>query len=226
MPWARPPADYDGTPHRYVLRRGTPLWRVHPHAYGAFEFNTRLSDPLWDGARFDATEADKYPYLYAGLSAVTALAETLLRDVASDERGYRVVPNGKALGRSVSQLTLTQDLDLVSLIDGQDLGAIGQDDWLVGCSSHDYSQTRGWAHWLRREAGEAHGLIWDSKRDRGGLAVVLFGDRLARHFGDDYEQTLPREVTQPAANLGDGAGLSWANERLRAYRAIVSPLTQ
>ena len=39
-----------------------------PQAYGAFEFNARLSDPLWDGARFDATEADKYPYLYAGLS--------------------------------------------------------------------------------------------------------------------------------------------------------------
>jgi len=114
VPRARPPADYDGTPHRYALRRGTPLWRVHPHAYGAWEFNARLSDPLWDGARFDAAEADKYPYLYAGLSAVTALAETLLRDVASDERGYRVVPNDKARRRSISQLTLTQDLDLVS----------------------------------------------------------------------------------------------------------------
>jgi hypothetical protein len=225
VPCARPPADYDGTPHRYVLRRGTPLWRIHPHAYGAFQFNARLSDPLWDGARFDATEADKYPYLYAGLSAVTALAETLLRDVASDERGYRVVPNDKALGRPVSQLTLAQDLDLVSLIDGQDLGAIGQDDWLVGCSSHDYSHTRAWAHWLRRETDRAHGLIWDSKRDRGGLAVVLFGDRLARDFGDDYEQTLPRKVTRLVTDLGDAAGAKWANERLRPYRAIVSPLT-
>lgn len=225
MPRARPPADYDGTPHRYALRRGTPLWRVHPHAYGAWEFNARLSDPLWDGARFDAAEADKYPYLYAGLSAVTALAETLLRDVASDERGYRVVPNDKARRRSISQLTLTQDLDLVSLIDGQDLGAIGQDDWLVSCSGPDYPQTRDWAHWLRRQATRAHGLIWDSKRDRGGLAVVLFGDRLARDFGDDYEKTLPRQVTRLAADLGDTDGATWANERLSPYRAIVSPLT-
>ena len=72
---ARPPAAYDGTPHRHVLRRGTPLWRVHPRARRAWEFSTRLADPLWDGARFDATAADKYPYIYAGLSAVTALAE-------------------------------------------------------------------------------------------------------------------------------------------------------
>ena len=225
MPRAKPPAKYDGTVHRYVLRRGTPLWRVHPRAYGGWEFNARLSDPLWDGARFDATEADEYPYLYAGLSAVTALAETLLRDVVADERGYRVVPNDKALGRSASQLTLVRDLHLVSLIDGQDLGAIGQDDWLVSCSGPDYPQTRHWAHWLRREAAWAHGLIWDSKRDRGGLAIVLFGDRLARDFGDDYEKTLPREVISLAADLGRGAGTDWANERLSLYRAIVSPLT-
>jgi hypothetical protein len=222
VPKARPPANYDGTPHRYLLRRGTRLWRVHPQAYGAFEFNARLSDPLWDGARFDATVADKYPCLYAGLSDVTALAETLLRDIASDERGYRVVPNDKALGRRISRLTLTQDLDLVSLIDGRDLGAIGQDDWLVSCPPRDYPQTRDWGHWLRRAAPRTHGLIWDSKRDRGGLALVLFGDRIAGDFGDGYENTLPREVTKAADDLGQGDGLSWANERLRPYRAVIS----
>ncbi len=223
MPNARPPAAYDGTPHRHVLRRGTPLWRVHPRAYGGWEFSTRLSDPLWDGARFDATAADKYPYLYAGLSAVTALAETLLRDVAADERAYRVVPNDKALGRSISQVSLVQDLELVSLVDGKDLGAIGQDDWPVSCSARDYPQTREWAHWLRREAPWAHGLIWDSKRDRGGLSTVLFGDRLARDFGPDYESTLPGAVTLLSADLGTSDGARWANERLSPYRAIVSP---
>jgi hypothetical protein len=134
----------------------------------------------------------------AGLSDVTALAETLLRDIASDQRGYRVVPHDKALGRRISRLTLTQDLDLVSLIDGRDLGAIGQ-------------------------APTAHGLIWDSKRDRGGLALVLFGDRIAGAFGDCYENTLPREVTEAADDLGQGDGLSWVNERQRPYRAVISP---
>lgn len=223
MPQARPPADYDGIPHRYPLRRGTQLNRVHPHAFGAWQFNTRLSDPLWDGARFDATPADKYPYLYAGLSSVTALAETLLRDIAPNEHAYRVVPNDKARSRSIARLTLTQNLDLVSLVDGQDLGAIGQDDWLVSCSERDYPYTREWAHWLRREASWAQGLIWDSKRDRGGLALVLFGDRLIRDFGDDYESILLRDVTVMATDLGQGSGLNWANERLRHYRAVICP---
>ncbi len=225
MPKAKPPVHYDGTPHRHLLRRGTLLRRVHPQACGPFQFNTHLADVLYGGARFDATEADEYPYLYAGLSDVTALAETLLRDLAPDDHAYRLVTNDKARGRAVSQFTVTQDLDLVSLIDGKDLGAIGQDDWLVSCSAHDYTWTRDWAHWLRRQAPWAHGLIWDSKRDRGGLAVVLFGDRLACEFGPDYEQTLPREITKLADNLGDAAGRKWANERLRPYRAIVSPPT-
>jgi RES domain len=223
VPKARPPLHYDGTPHRYLLRRGTFLRRVHPQAYRPFEFNRTLADELYGGARFDATTADPYPYLYVGQSEVTVLAETLLRDVAPGEDNYRIVPNDKALGRSVSQLMLTQDLALVSLIDGQDLGAIGQNGWLVDCSPHDYPWTRDWARWLRRQASWAHGFIWDSRYDRGGLAMVLFGDRLARDFGAAYEETLPREVVKLADDLGDPAGVKWVNERLRPYRAIVSP---
>ena len=225
MACCKPPARYARRPNRSLLRSGTPLWRVHHAPYRAWEFKAKPSDVLYGGARFDATEADRYPYLYAALSPATALGETLLRDVASDESGYRVVPNKEAAGRAISELTLVQDLLLVSLIDAEDLGAIGQDDWLVSCSGHDYPFTRDWAHWLRRQAPWAHGFIWDSKRDRGGRAVVVFGDRLARDFGDDYEQTLPREVTERVADLGGATGRRWANERLRRYGAIVSPPT-
>jgi len=217
------PPRYNRSPNRYLLRRGTPLWRVHHAPYGAWEFKAKPSDMLYGGGRFDATEADRYPYLYAGLSAVTALGETLLRDVASDESGYRVVPNKEAAGRTISELTLAQDLHMVSVIDAEDLGAIGQDDWLVSCSGHDYPYTRDWGHWLRRKATWAHGFIWDSKRDRGGLAIVVFGDRLARDFGYEHEQTLPREITEGAADLGDATGSAWANERLIRFHAIVSP---
>ena len=45
-------------------------------------------------------------------------------------------------GRQMSGLTLTRDLDLVSLIDGKDLAAIGQDAWLVTASGPEYAQTR------------------------------------------------------------------------------------
>ena len=86
-----PPADFDGTVHRYVLRRGSCLWRVHPRPIRALGLQAALADPLYGGARFDATEADRYPFFYGALSEETALAETLLRDLHPDERGMRLL---------------------------------------------------------------------------------------------------------------------------------------
>lgn len=223
MPLSQPPRHYGGTPNRYALRRGACLWRVHQEPYAASAFNPSLSDVLYGGARFDATGADSYPYYYAGLTEETALAETLLRDLAFDDSGYRVVLREKVSGHRLSALALLKDLSLVSLVHAEDLAAVAQDSWLVTAPARDYPQTRDWAHWLRRQAMWAHGLIWDSLRDRGGLAMVLFGDRLARDFGDDYEKTLLHEITGLTVNLGDAAGTAWVNERLRRYRAVVPP---
>ena len=220
----QPPADFDGTPNRYVLRRGSCLWRVHNHpAYDAWAFKSKRAEVLYGGARFDATEADPYPFLYAGLTEETALAETLLRDIPPDDRGYRTVLNPAVSQRRIAALVLIGDLQLVSLIDAKDLAAIGQDSWLVTAPGAEYGQTRDWAHWLRRQAGWAHGLVWDSLRDRGSLALVLFGDRLARDFGTDYEKALLREIPELAVFLGDEAGATWASERLRRDRAVVQP---
>jgi hypothetical protein len=220
----QPPAGFDGTVNRYVLRRGSCLWRVHHHPdYDAWAFNPEPSSELYGGSRFDATEADRYPFLYAGLSEETALAETLLRDIAPDERGFRTVPSTATSRRRMAALVLIADLRLISLVNGPDLAAIGQDSWLVTAPGQQYPQTRDWAHWLRRQAPWAHGLVWDSLRDRGSLALVLFGDRLARDFGADYEKALLREVPELAVHLGDEDGRAWVNERLRLYRAVVAP---
>jgi len=218
VPYAAPPARYDGTPHRFGLRRGSCLWRVHSRQYGARAFKSRLTDPLFGGARFDATEADPYPFCYAALEETTALAETLLRDIAADERGMRVLPDRALAGRQLSALTLVRDLELVRLISGQDLAAIGQDHWLVSASGPEYAQTRGWGHWLRRQAGWAHGFIWSSLRDRDGLAIILFGDRCAAAFGPDYERALLHEVPELAVDLDDEFGAEWLNRRLEPYR--------
>jgi hypothetical protein len=221
MPLSKPPGSYDGSPNRHLLRRGTCLWRVHTRRYPASGFNSSLADTLYGGARFDATAADPYPYYYAGLSEETALAETLLRDLLPDEHGYRPVPHAAVAGRRLSGLTLTQDLDMVSLVDAEDLAAIGQDAWLVTAQGRDYPQTRDWTRWLRGQAAWAHGLVWDSLRGRGSLAVVLFGDRLAVSFGTDYEKTLLHEVAELAIDLDDVPGLTWLNERLRCFRATI-----
>jgi hypothetical protein len=62
MPPSSPPLCFNGTPHRYLLGRGSCLWRVHGHRYSARSFKMLPADPLFGGARFDATPADEYPF--------------------------------------------------------------------------------------------------------------------------------------------------------------------
>lgn len=221
MPLMRPPAHYDGIPKRHTLRRGTCLWRVHKRVHSARAFNPVPSNALFGGARFDATEADRYPYWYAALDETTAVAETMLRDLHPDESGTRALTRGHVAERQISGLTLTRDLDLLSLITGEDLAAVAQDAWLVIASGHEYAQTRGWAHWLRGQAPWAHGFIWSSLRDRGGLAIILFGDRCAATFGTDYQRYLLHEVPELAVDLDDKAGAEWLNGLLQPYRVEV-----
>jgi RES domain len=160
-------------------------------------------------------------FCYVALDEATALAETLLRDLPFDERGMRVLTSSAVTDRRISGLTLTRDLELVSLIDGKDLAAIGQDYWLVVANGAEYAQTRGWGHWLRRQADWAHGFIWSSLRDRGGLAIVLFGDRCAAAFGKDYQRALLHEVPELAVDLDDEPGAEWLNKRLEGWRVAV-----
>lgn len=218
-----PPRDYDGTPHRYLLVRGSCLWRVHHRKHCARSFKGLEADPVYGGARFDATEADAYSFYYGALGQETALAETLLRDLPPDERGMRLLTGAALAGRQISGLTLTRDLELVSLLDGEALGAIGQDAWLVIASGLEYAHTRVWGHWLRRQARWAHGFIWNSLRDPGRPAVILFGDRLAAAFGPDYERLLLHEVPELRVPLDDEAGRDWLNGMLAKYRVAVEP---
>jgi hypothetical protein len=199
------------------------VWRVHQQARGSRSFNPGPVDPLFGGARFDATADDLYPYYYAALEDRTAIAESFLRDLDPDDEGRRALSRAKVTGRKLSALVLTKDLELVSLVTGPDLGAIGQDAWLVNAPASQYPQTRAWAHWLRGQAGQAHGFIWSSLRDPGSMAVVLFGDRCAADFGADYEQILLHEVPELAVHLDDKDGAAWLNQLLEPYRVVIAP---
>lgn len=221
MPLTPPPAKYDGTPNRHVLSRGTCLWRIHHCTRPAHGFRPVPSDLRFGGARFDSTGLDPYPFWYAALGEITAVAEVLLRDLNPDERGTRALPRQAVAERKLSGLTLTRNLDLVSLIGGQDLAAIAQDGWLVTASAHEYVQTRAWAQWLRGQAPWAQGFIWSSRCDLGGRAVVLFGDRCAATFGASYESSLLHEVPELAVDLGDKAGADWLNGLLEPWRVAV-----
>ncbi|HET7018356.1 MAG TPA: RES family NAD+ phosphorylase [Streptosporangiaceae bacterium] len=218
-----PPSRYDGSPNRFVLRRGTCLWRVHASKRSASAFNPTTVSMLYGGGRFDATAEDTYPFFYAGLDEETALSEALLRDVAHDERGKRLIPRAVVADRSFAGVILTRDLTLISLMTGADLGAVGQDAWLINATKSEYAQTRGWAHWLRTQAGWAQGIAWPSLRNTGGTAVILFGDRCAMSFGPDYGHGLLHAVPSLSINLDDRFGIEWLNERLGQFNSGIAP---
>jgi hypothetical protein len=161
------------------------------------------------GGRFDPTADRPYPYCYAALDDLTALCEVLLRDVRFDAP-LRYLPWEEAVGRQLVLLETLQPLWLVSLLRAEELAAARQDTWLIHAEKSDFAMTRQWGHWLRDSAGPdgsgaPAGIIWPSKRQPTGRAVVLFGDRC--------EHAVVRSAFG-ARRLDDDAGLAWLNRRL------------
>jgi hypothetical protein len=173
----QPPPQYTGTPAMTRLPARTVLYRVHLTRYPAHAFNPMPAHRYYGGGRFDATDDDHYPYLYAGESVEVAIAEMLLRDLAWDATGTRYLPASALTGRRISAVNTTTDLELVSLRTAADLGAVCQDAWLTTCEPACYAQSRYWAHWIRQRAPAAAGLVWMSYREPSRQAFVFFGDR-------------------------------------------------
>lgn len=215
MPCMPPPVNYRGTPGRHSLPAGTQLYRVHRRKRAASEFSPIAADTLFGGGRFDPVAGREYPYLYATLSARTALAEVLLRDLAFNDRGTRILPRAAVRERQLSSLELTASLTLVALTTSAELAAVGQDEWLIQADPPAYPQTRGWGQWLRQQAPWAQGLVWPSKRDLGEKAVILFGDRCPQG------SLRPGDV--PPVDLEDEPGHSWLNEMLAGFRVTIRP---
>ncbi|MDN3353859.1 RES family NAD+ phosphorylase [Actinomadura sp. DC4] len=210
---APPPARFAGTPLLHPLPVGTRLWRVHDRRVEPTAFTERLADGNFGGGRFDATAHDPFPYYYAGLKARTALAEVLLRDIVPDARGVRTIHRPAVRDRRSSVVRTTTGLKLVSLLTGPALAAIAQDTWLIHADTEDYHATRRWASWIRRQAPDAHGLIWPSKREGRAEALMLFGDRCEGVLEVDSSSVI---------DLDDVVGAEWINALLAPYRAWIS----
>jgi hypothetical protein len=216
MPRKDPPRLFDGRPRSMLLPAGRLLWRVHNSLRKVQRFSPVLAGPGSGGGRFDATEDDKYGYWYAAYQQTTSLAEVLLRSLPFDETGYRLLSRDALRERRVSAAETTCELRLISLLSTQDLAAVGQeDDWLVQCEPGEFTETRRWAHWLRRLDDQAAGLIWQSRRDRPHEAVVLFEDRCG---------PAPLEPSRlPHVDLDTEGGITWLEAMLRPYRVLVGP---
>lgn len=213
----RPPATLPGTPTKVTLSAGTTLYRVHNRTRSSIAFNPKPVHPLYGGGRFDATELDAYPFLYAGLTSTAAICESLLRSIPfPSDGGERLLLRAVVAGRRLSTVRLATDVTLVSLVSGADLAAVGQDAWLVQAEAAEYPYTRDWCHFIRRHTQPwAQGLIWLSKREPADRAAVLFGDRGA---GKALEET-----DLPPIDFDTPEGEEWLNDALAPYLTRLGP---
>lgn len=218
MPNRPPPKAFDGTPRRFNLKAGTRLTRVHDARFAATSFNPIVADHHWGGGRFDATKDDPYGYLYAAGDDLCAVAEALLRDLPISAAGSRLLPRSALRQRKISWLAPIEDLELVRLLSGRDLAAVGQDSWLTKCDSKEYAFTRRWAQKLREWAPWAKGLVWRSRRDEESLAYVFFEDRCA----DGFAEVVDSVLTPPEGNrLDREPGSSYVRVLLAEYSVTV-----
>lgn len=215
-PAARPPDTVVPkiSPRLLKLDVGTMLWRVHSTDRAAISFKNQPTDEVFGGGRFDATQIDPYPFLYAALVAETAILETITRDLPHHSEHFRTIRRENVADLTLSPLLVTEPLTLISLMNAIDLASALQDEWLIQCESRDYPQTRRWARWLRLQVPTAQGIAWMSRRDVGNQSVVLFGDRCA---------SVLKPAIAPAIDLASVTGADWLNQRLKPYRTRIKP---
>jgi hypothetical protein len=224
MPRGNPPAEKVVVLH-HAIPAGQFLWRVSQQVFvrDASLFNPKLApegvpqtyaEIAQPGGRFDATAASPYSYCYAALDDLTAVAETLLRDVAFPD-AVRPVEYAKVSRRCLVVYETLRPLTLVALTTASQLARARQDTWLIQAEESEYWRTRAWGHWLRTCSPEAHGFIWPSKRNPGGQAVILFGERCGKS----------EVARQPVfvRDLDGGSGLEWLNNRLSDLNTFVVP---
>ncbi|RYG85347.1 RES domain-containing protein [bacterium] len=164
-----------------TLAPGSTLWRIHADRWKSTQFNPTVRtgasdfDALTDnGGRFDATDADRFAYLYAAEDTIGAVAEALLRDRTSPPP--YILRRAKLEGLVLAKLETLKPLK-VALLHGRGLTAIGQDAWLSGCGPRSYGITREWARAVRAWSPEAVGLVWRSRLDNDRRVYILFEDR-------------------------------------------------
>jgi hypothetical protein len=220
MPNDQPPAGVTPRPRFTELPAGSFMWRQPSPAVGGplSPFRTLREEKTYEpgkSGRFDPTPECPYPYCYAALDDLTALCEVLLRD-AGFTSPMRYLLREDVAERRLAVLETRAPLWLVSLADAADLAAACQDSWLIHAEPGDYRMTQRWAHWLRDSMApdlrRPAGLVWPSKRQPGGRAVLLFGDHckdavVCSSFGE--------------RRLDDDAGLDWLNLRLALLRTKV-----
>ncbi|MGG2461484.1 RES family NAD+ phosphorylase [Streptomyces sp. RGM 3693] len=207
-------------PSRHVLPAGTALWRVHSARRAATEFKELPADLHWGGGRFcdirDELSTGPAPYLYAALSPLAALCETLARDLCFRPDGRRRITQRRVRDMLLSKVVAVADLPLVDLTDRAGLTAVHQDIWLVQSPAPDYPRTRRWGSWIRHQAPWAAGFRWPSRQDFGpdssDVCVLYTSDDAPARLAPSGQDSLP---------LDSAAGRDYVNSLLAPLRIRV-----
>ena len=187
-------------------------------------FKSSPADPLFGGARFDATDTDLYPYYYAALDENTAIAETFLRDLEPDEEGMRAIPRKLVTGRVLSGLTLTKDLELVSLVTGQDLGLDRAGQLADQRTRPRLPADQGVGALAPRAGGvgaRVHLVVSARPGQPGGGAV--WRPLRGRFLGRTTRGSCSTRCPNSRLSLTTRTALVWLNRLLEPYRAAISP---
>jgi hypothetical protein len=153
-------------------------WRVYPEPYGALGYNKTSKG----NARFSPITDAKgkvIPTLYAATTPAVALMETVLRDAPWPSDGYilSMPPTGQETRRMaclVNALPL-QLADFTAL----GLRKLGlKKPGIVETDKTGYPYSRSVAQWLYAVRPDLQGILWSSRQDDRGQAVVLFAPRL------------------------------------------------
>ena len=161
-----------------------PLWRVYSEGFGPTGFN----DTPKGYARFSPLrrpDGSLVPTLYAGTTLDVALMEIVLRDVPTPSAGFQLMlPERDRERRRVTELTVHETLRMVDFT-AIGLRRLGLDrKTVIDCDSSNYEDTQALGAWAyantqtRNPDETVHGIVWTSRQDDTGQAVVFFGDRL------------------------------------------------
>lgn len=203
-------------PLRTELPAGTELWRVHSVRRTSTEFRTDPVDLHWGGGRFcyirDELSPRPVPYIYVGLSPLTAVSETLARDLVFHDDGRRRISYTRVKDQLLSKVVTARDLPLVDLRGPAELAAVRQTAWLIRSDADNYQRTRRWASWIRGQARWSVGFRWPSRQDfgpEGADSCIL--------YEPDNAPPLLEPSPEPPLELHTPAGRAYLNDLLKPW---------
>ena len=187
-------------------------WRVYPEPYEATGYNSadtgneRFS-PIKDAG------GQVVPTLYAGTTPAVALMETVLHDLPWPSHGYILTlpPPDQELRR----MACLVNVRALRLADFRALGLrkLGlQKSSVVETDKTQYPYSRQVAQWLYAARPDLQGILWSSRQDDRGQAMVMFEPRM---------KATPLHVWHEGAPIGQGVALEELIELLDVLGAGV-----